>query len=42
MAYKKKYSAEEKAVYMEQKQAEIVEMIKQIDEGELGVGLSSA
>lgn len=33
MAYKKKYSAEEKAVYMEQKQAEIVEMIKQIDEG---------
>ena len=33
MAYKKKYSAEEKAVYKEQKQAEIDEMIKQIDEG---------
>ena len=33
MAYKKKYSAEEKTAYKEQKQAEIDEMIKRIDEG---------
>lgn len=33
MAYKKKYSAVEKAAYKEQKQAEIDEMIKRIDEG---------
>lgn len=33
MAYKKKYSPEEKAVYKEQKQSEIDEMLKRIDEG---------
>ena len=33
MAYKKKYSAEEKAAYKEQKQSEIDDMIKRIDEG---------
>lgn len=33
MPYKKKYSPEEKAVYKEQKQSEIDEMIKRIDEG---------
>ena len=33
MAYKKKYSAEEKAAYKKQKQAEVDEMIKRIDEG---------
>lgn len=33
MTNKKKYSAEEKAAYKEQKQAEIDEMIKRIDEG---------
>lgn len=33
MAYKKKHSPEEKAVYKEQKQSEIDEMLKRIDEG---------
>ena len=33
MAHKKKYSAEEKAEYKKQKQADIDEMIKRIDEG---------
>ncbi|MCM1060839.1 MAG: ImmA/IrrE family metallo-endopeptidase [Eubacterium sp.] len=33
MAHKKKYSAEEKTAYKEQKQSEIDDMIKRIDEG---------
>ena len=37
MAYKKEYTAEEKAAYNERQQAEMDEMIKRIDEGVKGV-----